>query len=71
MEPLSRDVLIAQGKCCGNGCELCPYYPRYSKGSVKIFVTPYDVSCRPSCSINTMRDGLCMCHLDFIENKNK
>jgi hypothetical protein len=25
MKPLSREYLIARGKCCGNGCLNCPY----------------------------------------------
>ncbi len=25
MEPLSREFLLSQGKCCGSGCTNCPY----------------------------------------------
>jgi hypothetical protein len=25
MEPLTREQLLANGKCCGNGCVNCPY----------------------------------------------
>ena len=27
---LSRVFLIQQGKCCGNGCLMCPYTNRHS-----------------------------------------
>ena len=27
---LSRVFLIKQGKCCGNGCLMCPYTNRHS-----------------------------------------
>ena len=33
---LSKQYLIKQNKCCGNGCFMCPYLPRHSKGSNKI-----------------------------------
>jgi hypothetical protein len=26
--------LIQQGKCCGNGCSNCPYFPKYTKGNL-------------------------------------
>lgn len=32
-KPLSRDVLLAQKKCCGQRCANCPYVPKYVKGS--------------------------------------
>ena len=25
LEPLSRELLLAQGMCCGRGCLNCPY----------------------------------------------
>ena len=34
-KPLSREVLIQSGKCCGNGCLNCPYLPRHAKGSTE------------------------------------
>jgi hypothetical protein len=26
--------LIQQGKCCGNGCKNCPYFPKHTKGNL-------------------------------------
>jgi hypothetical protein len=26
--------LIQQGKCCGNGCINCPYFPKHTKGNL-------------------------------------
>jgi len=26
--------LIQQGKCCGNGCTNCPYFPKHTKGNL-------------------------------------
>jgi hypothetical protein len=71
MKPLSREFLVGRGSCCGNGCKECPYFPRAKKGSTNLFVVPDTVECYPSCSIKTMQDGLCMCYLNYIENKNK
>lgn len=36
MEPLSREVLMANGKCCGNGCTNCPYFEKHKKGSTLV-----------------------------------
>ena len=33
---LSRIFLIKQGKCCGNGCLMCPYEERHSGKSKKV-----------------------------------
>ena len=33
---LSRVFLIKQGKCCGNGCLMCPYTNRHSGQSSTI-----------------------------------
>ena len=33
---LSRVFLIKQGRCCGNGCLMCPYTNRHSGHSSKI-----------------------------------
>jgi hypothetical protein len=30
---LSRVLLIKQGKCCGNGCIMCPYEKKHVKNS--------------------------------------
>ena len=35
-EPISRQILIQQGVCCGNGCSNCPYNPKHIEGSVKL-----------------------------------
>lgn len=69
-KPLSKDLLLSRGSCCGNGCENCPYFPRAKKGSSTVFVIPESVDCYPSCSLKTMQEGLCMCYLNFIEEKN-
>ena len=68
-KPLSREFLIRRGSCCANNCKECPYFPRATKGSTNIFECPDTVECSPSCSINTMQDGLCICYLDYFENK--
>ena len=33
---LSRIFLIKQGKCCGNGCLMCPYEERHNGKSKKV-----------------------------------
>jgi hypothetical protein len=33
---LARIFLLKQGKCCGNGCLMCPYEEKHSRGSQKI-----------------------------------
>ncbi|MBS3156419.1 hypothetical protein J4413_04300 [Candidatus Woesearchaeota archaeon] len=33
--PMSREQLLAQEKCCGNGCLNCPYLPKHKKGSTE------------------------------------
>tara|TARA_Y100000768_G_scaffold89832_1_gene64653 strand:+ start:42 stop:203 length:162 start_codon:yes stop_codon:yes gene_type:complete len=30
---LSRLFLLNNGKCCGNGCLMCPYEPKHCKDS--------------------------------------
>ena len=35
-QPLSREVLLAQKKCCGNTCKNCPYLPKHVRGSTKV-----------------------------------
>ncbi|MBU63035.1 MAG: hypothetical protein CMI26_11095 [Opitutae bacterium] len=32
---LSRDFLLKQGKCCGSGCQMCPYEPKHQKNAQK------------------------------------
>jgi hypothetical protein len=34
--PLSREVLVAQGSCCGNACVNCPYTPPHERGATTI-----------------------------------
>lgn len=34
--PLSREVLLERGWCCGNGCTMCPYEPRHLRGSTSL-----------------------------------
>ncbi len=33
---LSRVFLIKQGKCCGNGCLMCPYVKKHSGKSSRL-----------------------------------
>jgi len=33
---LSKQFLIKRKQCCGNGCLMCPYIPKHTKGSFKI-----------------------------------
>ena len=33
---LARIFLLKQGKCCGNGCLMCPYEEKHSRGYQKI-----------------------------------
>ena len=33
---LSKQFLIKRKLCCGNGCLMCPYIPKHTKGSFKI-----------------------------------
>jgi len=40
---LSREFLINEGKCCGNRCRLCPYEPKYMKGSTNIKMKREDI----------------------------
>jgi hypothetical protein len=39
-EPIPVEVLLEQGACCGLGCHNCPYEPRYTKGSTKLYTPP-------------------------------
>ena len=32
---LSREFLLKQGKCCGSGCQMCPYKPKHQKNAEK------------------------------------
>jgi len=31
--PLTKELLLSRGRCCGNGCLNCPYIPKHTKGS--------------------------------------
>ena len=33
---LSREYLIEQKECCGEGCQMCPYMPKHVLGSTEI-----------------------------------
>ena len=33
---LSKEFLIKRKQCCGNGCFMCPYLPRHTKGSIDL-----------------------------------
>ena len=33
---LSREFLVQRGYCCGNGCLMCPYEPKHTKGNTKL-----------------------------------
>jgi len=36
-EPLSAEFLLKRGYCCGNGCKNCPYSPKHTKGTTKVY----------------------------------
>ncbi len=35
-EPLSVETLLAQGACCGNHCQNCPYQPKWQKDNTHV-----------------------------------
>lgn len=70
-KPLSKEFLLDRGTCCGNKCTNCPYYPKWNKGSVQVFKVPNSVNCTPSCSMSTMQEGLCICYLDYLIEKDE
>lgn len=35
-QPLSKELLLERGKCCGNKCLNCPYHPCWTKGVTDI-----------------------------------
>ena len=70
-KPLSRKFLVERGYCCGGGCINCPYFPKHEKGSTEVFEMPEYSSCYPTCSSSTMQEGLCMCYLEFKENRDE
>ena len=41
---LSKEYLINQGQCCGEGCLMCPYEPENQKGATQIRMTPSSLS---------------------------
>jgi hypothetical protein len=49
--PLSRNILVNRGSCCGNGCRNCPYIPKHEKGSVDI-----DDFCCDICGISSITE---------------
>jgi len=36
-KPLTKEQLLANGKCCGNGCKNCPY-PKKEKLKIALFI---------------------------------
>ena len=36
-KPISKEILLKRGYCCGNGCRNCPYFPKHKKGSTKVY----------------------------------
>ena len=51
---LSREFLIKQKICCGEGCLMCPYIPKHTKGSTTVKEEPgIDFPCNP--------EGDCWC----------
>lgn len=61
---LSREFLLKRGWCCSNKCTNCPYFPRHQKGATEVFKVPDKVNCTPSCTIEDMQNGKCICHLE-------
>ena len=41
---LSREYLIKQGSCCGEGCLMCPYEPENEKGATEVRITVSNLS---------------------------
>ena len=35
-KPLSKEILLQKGSCCGKKCVNCPYLPKYKRGSTKV-----------------------------------
>lgn len=33
---LTSVFLRNRGYCCGNGCRHCPYFPKYTKGNMRL-----------------------------------
>jgi len=44
MPVLSRECLLEQGECCGEGCLMCPYEPENKKGATDIKIIPSNLS---------------------------
>jgi len=36
-KPLSKEFLLNRGYCCGNGCKNCPYTPKHTQGTTKVY----------------------------------
>ena len=41
---LSREYLIKEGECCGEGCLMCPYEPENQKGAKSIKMVASNLS---------------------------
>jgi hypothetical protein len=39
-QPLPVAVLLAQRRCCGRKCQLCPYVPKHVAGSTQVQHAP-------------------------------
>jgi len=66
--PFSSEYLRRRGKCCGNGCKNCPYFPTHSGSELlKDFVN----LCPIPCSNKTIEEGLCQCIEDNVKAQNK
>lgn len=35
-QPLSKEILLQRGQCCGRRCINCPYAPQWQKGSTNV-----------------------------------
>lgn len=45
---LSEEDLIKEGECCGLRCRLCPYDPKYTKGTTKLRSKKSPTNCEAS-----------------------
>lgn len=57
---LSRLFLLKNGKCCGNGCLMCPYKPKHCKDSKLIRDEIHSI-----CSIEELKE------INSLSNQNK
>ena len=35
-KPLSKEILLRRGNCCGKRCVNCPYVPKWQRGATKV-----------------------------------